>query len=167
MKKLWCIVLICTFIIISALALLIYTDSRPYAVLHDDLDVNAIAYSDKLCKISINSPQGFVYDVKNNCFIFAKGKNRVVYPGSTSKLITALYALSVLDSEKVVTAGDELDFVNPEIASDFAKLMDIQSKSETTQILIEKLAEDWLEKTQELEKIIIAIDEATKKTSEN
>jgi ATP-binding cassette subfamily F protein 3 len=61
----------------------------------------------------------------------------------------------------------ELDFVNPEIASDFAKLMDIQSKTETTQILIDKLAEDWLEKTQELEKITIAIDEATKKTSEN
>ena len=61
----------------------------------------------------------------------------------------------------------ELDFVNPEIASDFAKLMDIQSKTESTQILIDKLAEDWLEKTQELEKIISAIEIATKKDSEN
>jgi D-alanyl-D-alanine carboxypeptidase (penicillin-binding protein 5/6) len=34
-----------------------------------------------------------------------------VYPGSTSKLITILYALSVLPPEKVITAGDELDFV--------------------------------------------------------
>ena len=61
----------------------------------------------------------------------------------------------------------ELDFVNPEIASDFAKLMDIQAKTESTQILIDKLAEDWLEKTQELEKIVFAINEATKKDSEN
>jgi ATP-binding cassette subfamily F protein 3 len=61
----------------------------------------------------------------------------------------------------------ELDFVNPEIASDFAKLMDIQSKTESTQILIDKLAEDWLEKTQELEKIISAIEIATKKDSED
>ena len=61
----------------------------------------------------------------------------------------------------------ELDFVNPEIASDFAKLMDIQAKTESTQILIDKLAEDWLEKTQELEKIVFAINESTKKDSEN
>ena len=60
----------------------------------------------------------------------------------------------------------EQDFVNPEIASDFAKLMEIQSKTESTQILIDKLASDWLEKTEELEKINLAIEEITKKNSE-
>ena len=81
------------------------------AVLHDESHENAIAYCDQLYKISIQSRQGFVYDVNNDCFVFAKGENKVVYPGSTSKLITALYALAVLDPDMVVTAGDELDFV--------------------------------------------------------
>ncbi len=86
---------------------------RPYAVLHDEFDGYAIAYSDRLYNINIKSPQGFVYDVQNNYFVFTKGEGKVVYPGSTSKLITALYALSVLSPEKVITAGDELDFVKP------------------------------------------------------
>lgn len=59
----------------------------------------------------------------------------------------------------------ELDFVNPEIASDFIKLMDVQAEIENTQNLIEKLENDWLEKTQELEKITEAI-ENTKKNSD-
>jgi hypothetical protein len=59
----------------------------------------------------------------------------------------------------------ESDFVNPEISSDFVKLMEIQAEIETNQILIDKLASDWLDKTQELEKINIAID-STKKNSE-
>jgi D-alanyl-D-alanine carboxypeptidase (penicillin-binding protein 5/6) len=64
-------------------------------------------------EINIKSPQGFVYDVQNNAFVFVKGEEKVVYPGSTSKLVTALYALSVLSADEVITAGDELDFVKP------------------------------------------------------
>ena len=60
----------------------------------------------------------------------------------------------------------ESDFVNPEIASDFVKLMEIQAEIETKQILIDKLASDWLEKTQELEKINTAI-ENIKKSSDD
>ena len=86
-------------------------DTGSNAVLHDESHEYAIAYFDPLYKISIQSRQGFVYDVNNDCFVFAKGEDKVVYPGSTSKLITALYALEVLDSDMVVTAGDELDFV--------------------------------------------------------
>lgn len=85
--------------------------TRPNAVLHNEFDIYAIAYSDTLCKINIRSAQCFVYDVKNDCFVFSKGEGKVVYPGSTSKLVTALYALSVLPAERVITAGDELDFV--------------------------------------------------------
>ena len=43
--------------------------------------------------------------------------------------------------------------------------MEIQAEIEKNQILIDKLANDWLEKTQELEKINLAI-ECTKKNSE-
>ena len=45
------------------------------------------------------------------------------------------------------------DFVNPEIASDFKKLMDIQADMETTQINIDKYAEEWLEISEKLEKL--------------
>ena len=87
------------------------SDGRSSAVLHEDSHAYAITYSDQLCAIRIQSKQGFVYDVRNDCFVFSKGEDKVVYPGSTSKLITALYALSMLDPESVVTAGDELNFV--------------------------------------------------------
>ncbi len=60
----------------------------------------------------------------------------------------------------------ELDFVDPEIASDFVKLMDVQAKMEDTQNLIDKLASDWLEKTEALEKINQAIENNTNKNSE-
>ena len=43
-----------------------------------------------------------------------------------------------------------LDFVNPEIASDFKKLMEIQADMETTQINIDKLAEEWLDVSEKL-----------------
>ena len=36
------------------------------------------------------------------------------------------------------------DFVNPEIASDFVKLMEIQAEMEKTQSQIDKFAEDWM-----------------------
>ena len=87
------------------------TDDRASAVLHEDSHAYAIAYSDQLFSIRIRSEQGFVYDVGNDCFVFSKGENKVIYPGSTSKLITALYALTMLDPESVITAGDELNFV--------------------------------------------------------
>lgn len=59
-----------------------------------------------------------------------------------------------------------LDFVNPEIASDFVKLMEIQAEIETNQILIDKLSSDWLEKTQDLEQICSAIENIKKSDTE-
>lgn len=60
----------------------------------------------------------------------------------------------------------ESDFVNPEIASDFVKLMAVQEEIENTQQLIEKLENDWLEKSQELEKITQAIENITKNSEQ-
>lgn len=62
--------------------------------------------------------------------------------------------------------GLESDFVNPEIASDFVKLMAVQEEIENTQNLIEKLENDWLEKSQELEKITQAIENITKNSEQ-
>lgn len=47
----------------------------------------------------------------------------------------------------------EIDFVNPEIASDFKKLMEVQADMENTQINIDNLAEEWLEITEKLERL--------------
>lgn len=45
------------------------------------------------------------------------------------------------------------DFVNPEIASDFVKLMEIQAEMEKTQSMIDKFATEWLEKNEILTKL--------------
>ena len=111
MKKIRYTAFACALVIVFTFVFSSCAGVRPYAILHDKFDGYAIAYSDRLCKINIKSPQGFVYDVQNACFVFSKGESKVVYPGSISKLITILYALSVLPPEKVITAGDELDFV--------------------------------------------------------
>ena len=46
-----------------------------------------------------------------------------------------------------------IDFVNPEIASDFKKLMEIQADMEKTQIEIDLIAEEWLEVSENLAKV--------------
>ncbi|MBQ8425385.1 MAG: ABC-F family ATP-binding cassette domain-containing protein [Clostridia bacterium] len=46
-----------------------------------------------------------------------------------------------------------LDFVDPEIASDFKKLMEVQADMENTQISIDKYAEEWLEISEKLAKL--------------
>lgn len=97
---------ICTLLLLPSCR-----EERADARLHDGDDRYAIAYSSAPCEIDVASPQCFVYDVAEECFVFAKGGDKVVYPGSTSKLLTALYALTVLSPDTVITAGDELDFV--------------------------------------------------------
>ncbi len=111
MKKTRNIAFLCAFFIILSVLLPSCGRARADALLHGKDDIYAISYSDSLCEISIKSPQGFVYDVGSDELVFSKGENKVVYPGSTTKLITALFALSVLPADTVVTAGDELDFV--------------------------------------------------------
>jgi D-alanyl-D-alanine carboxypeptidase (penicillin-binding protein 5/6) len=80
-------------------------------VLHGDDGEYAMSYKDEMLNVEIESPQSFVYDVSNDTIIFTKGEKAVVYPGSTTKLLTALYALSVLPEDAVVTPGNELSLV--------------------------------------------------------
>ncbi len=113
MRKRKNIAFLCAFLMILTVILPACGEAqaRADAVLHEKDSIYAISYSSSLCKISIKSPQGFIYDVGNDEFVFTKGENKVIYPGSTTKLLTALFALSVLPPDAVVTAGDELDFV--------------------------------------------------------
>ena len=50
------------------------------------------------------------------------------------------------------------DFVNPEIASDFVKLMEIQAEIEKTQSQIDKFAEDWMTTSDKLSLITSILD---------
>lgn len=83
------------------------------AVLHGEASPHAMVYSDKLLPVSVGSPQCFVYDVSNDTIIYTKGEAQVVYPGSTTKLLTALYALTLLDPDEIITPGNELELVKP------------------------------------------------------
>ena len=88
-------------------------DGRAEAVLHPDDGEYAFNYLDGIFDADVASPQAFVYDVNSDAVIFSKGEDKVVYPGSTAKLLTALYALTVLSPDEVITAGDELELVKP------------------------------------------------------
>ena len=98
-------------VILVAVILPLLFDSRADAELHDEKSEYAILYADGFLDVDIGSPQGFVYDVSNDTIIFTKGEDKVVYPGSTTKLLTALYALELLPEDTVVTPGDELSLV--------------------------------------------------------
>ncbi len=74
--------------------------------------------------------------------------------------------------EKSAAAENKLkllnkDFVSPEIACDFKKLMEIQAEMETTQSQIEKFAEDWLEKNESLAKLTSLLAETENKENKN
>ena len=62
----------------------------------------------------------------------------------------------------------EADFVNPESASDFVKLMQIQAEIEKTNSQIEKFMADWVEIQEKLEKVeqVLKVEEDKKEDTE-
>ena len=64
--------------------------------------------------VELSAKRYFVYDVERNRFLAISGsENNPVYPASITKLFSAYVALQYLDPETVITAGDELDLVQP------------------------------------------------------
>ena len=59
------------------------------------------------------------------------------------------------------------DFVNPEIASDFVKLMEVQADMEKTQNSIDKYAEEWVEISEKLEKLEQVLSKENVENDEN
>ena len=58
--------------------------------------------------------QAFIYDVEKECFRFICGEDRIVYPASTTKLLTILYALTLFeDVGQKIAPGNELEMVKP------------------------------------------------------
>lgn len=58
--------------------------------------------------VSTYSPDVFVYDTTAKTFVMRSGMSQRIYPASTTKLLTALTALGVLEADTVLTAGDEI-----------------------------------------------------------
>ena len=67
--------------------------------LEDELDVHYTATS------------LLAYELGTDTLIFTTDMAKRIYPASTTKIITALYALYVAELDDVFTVGDELDFV--------------------------------------------------------
>ncbi len=83
------------------------------AVLHEPNSAYAIAYPEKMLTLQapLKSPQCFIYSVGEQKMIFSRGEKHVVYPGSTTKLLTALCALSWLSPAEEIRPGNELALV--------------------------------------------------------
>lgn len=101
-------VIFSALMLLPILCTLISCASEPKPILHASSDVGYIRYAESGRDFDIRSPQAFVYDCDRNEILFAKGMDKVVYPASTTKLLTILYSLTLLDPEEKVTPGDEL-----------------------------------------------------------
>lgn len=75
-------------------------------------------------------------------YMASKEKNRL------ANRLKKIEELSKTAEQKLKSLND--DFINPEFASDFKKLMEIQADMEQTQINIDRFADEWLEISENL-----------------
>lgn len=104
-------VILALLAVISSVGMWFAATQKRDAQLHDPSSIHAMKYSENMLNVKLGSPQSFIYDVSNDTIIGIKGQKDIVYPGSTTKLLTALYALEILSPEEIITPGDELCLV--------------------------------------------------------
>lgn len=63
--------------------------------------------------LGIVAQSALLYDVTDDQILVYKNIHHAVYPASTTKLLTALVAMDYIPADAVITAGDELDLVEP------------------------------------------------------
>lgn len=79
-----------------------------------DVPTAEYAFNEMEINRTIHGKYVSLLDVDSNTVLFEKGGfDSKIYPASTTKLITALIALENCPLDKVFTAGDELDLVQP------------------------------------------------------
>lgn len=99
-------------LLLAALFLSLSSCNRSAVVRHEEGDVGYIPVSAKPVRMSgLTADAYFVYDCDKEQFLTLRGADDRIYPASTTKLLTALYALTLLSSEELVTPGDELSLV--------------------------------------------------------
>lgn len=123
----WLLALTCVF---SSCATQI---KRPDAVLHTPTSSGYIPCISNDDSIEISAAQAFVYDISAGGFTYLKGNDTIMYPASTTKLLTILYALTLLDPSEIVAPGDELDLVAKDASIAYIK----QSHKLSVEMLIE------------------------------
>ena len=96
---------------------------RRAAVLHSEDKGFAIekVASSKEDELSLYAAQAFLYDADAEKYIIKKGADKILYPASTTKLLTALLALELLPADLLVTPGEELLLKNEQSAIAFVK----------------------------------------------
>lgn len=106
----------------------------PAAELHEEGEIGYIP-----CAVNLNtfagvrSPQYFVYSINTGEFVGIRGQDDRVYPASTTKLLTILYALTLLEPSQTVTPGNELSLVDADSSIAYVR----KEHTLTAQMLIE------------------------------
>lgn len=111
----WCSLLLSLCLLWSCSA-----DPAP-ARLHEAGDTGYIPLSDAPLEVEIDAPQAFVYDREAGELLYKKGADTALYPASTAKLLTILYALTLLEESAEVTPGDELELVREGSSSAYVR----------------------------------------------
>ena len=102
---------VCLFSLLLTLCLLI-TACSPRATLHEEGELGYIPVSASPITVDgLSATAYFIYDCKAEEFVAIHGAERRIYPASTTKLLTALYALTLLSPDERITPGDELSLV--------------------------------------------------------
>lgn len=70
-----------------------------------------LRFSKEPLELELNAMQAFVYDTSREEFLLLKGRGEPLYPASTTKLLTILYAMTLVAPDELITPGDELSLV--------------------------------------------------------
>ena len=94
----------------------VITEKNPWT----DYSLHPVTYKETKSSYfseNISAQSAILVDIKSNNVLYAKNENKHMYPASTTKLMTALTVLQIMNVNDVVTIGDEITF----IASDSSK----------------------------------------------
>ncbi|MBQ8382985.1 MAG: serine hydrolase [Clostridia bacterium] len=82
------------------------------AVRHAEGDVGYIPTSASPVSVEgVEADAFFIYDYAAEEYAALRGADRLISPASVTKLLTALYALTLLSPDEVISPGDELELV--------------------------------------------------------
>ena len=100
------------FLTVGLCIALLMASCTPSALRHEEGELGYIPVSASPVRVKgMTADAYFVYDCRNEVFVAMKGAEDRIYPASTTKLLTALYALTLLSPDDLVTPGEELSMV--------------------------------------------------------
>lgn len=70
--------------------------------------------SEILSLSDIQSETAVLYDVSSNTILFSKNKDKITFPASTTKIMTAYVALKYLPEDYMITVGPEIMLIQPD-----------------------------------------------------